>query len=389
MRSLYDKKKLLEVVAQGILYSLVTITKFIFCFLKLLGFLEQSHKRLQYFLYLGAGRRFEKSYCCSAVLLPVLLVALLLLLSVGPLVGFWINYKLPTRKYLAIASDFIDCEDVTHSIQYSLYDNVSITENMDRRDNPDLEIDGYKIARSKLKYHASNFSFSSNWSNDTCSIKTYVPDDYIERPLYMRKNSTITFDLFLKCENFDQASLYLFDDLNKADTFSRNKEAVPEYSLKENLVLGSNRKVFTINKSSYYYVVCEVRCSGKIHYEDNATFQVVYIDNDDYSAANIFRIGQDGMSNNVRVNRNELILCFIRPVSPNTFDFPSTHLTISYTFKPSAIAATILVPLAIIVLVTALCVCTCINKKFQRAQRLRKFFRNQTRPYERVSSRDV
>ena len=323
--------------------------------------------------------RSKKNSCCSIVLPSVVIVvlAVLAILCVGSAIAsaiaFWKKHEIPTRTTLAFASDFIDC---SQSIQYGLYDKVTITQNKHSRDSI-LQVDGYRIARSNLKFHSINFPFSSHWNNMTGDIRTVVPDGYTQRPFYMRENSTISFDLVLTCERFIRAALYLFDNSTKADTFISNKEEDPKYTNKSSLVAGANQVTFSIKTSSYYYVVADVQCDGRVQYADNVTVHVVYIDSDDYkNNSKIFTIGDDEMPTSVGISTSEVILCFINPVTSSK-DSPSTHLTISYSIRAASVVWTAVV-LLVFMAASVLVVCSCIVKLARRCRR------NQTRQYGRL-----
>lgn len=268
----------------------------------------------------------------------------------------------PHFNELALASDVIDC-DILPTQSSWFYSAIEVTESAtdEANDNKDgFQIDVFSVKKSELKYH--NFTdirppFVRPLGKSS-NNRFIVPYNYYNRPWYMRKNSKITlnFDIqtsALKLPN--KAVAYLFNGEQHVNDFIEDSSSTPHYQQKLNILDDlRSTKTFLVNDNGYHFVAVEISTDVGINFMCNVSFNVVYIDRDDYNLTNLEHIPGVGYSitHSLDANGRNLILCFIHHLD---FGSPSIHLVIDYI--PGRIFAfeSLILVLCILVLCGSLC----------------------------------
>ena len=249
----------------------------------------------------------------------------------------------PHFNELAIASDVIDCDVLPVRASW-FYSAITITElaTDEMNDNADgFLIDVFSVKKSELKYHKfTRVRQPFVRSLEKLSKNRFiVPYNYYNRPYYMRHNSNITLQFDIRTslqENALQqlpteAVAYLFNGERHVNDFIEDSTSTPHYEQKLNILedLRSTR-TFSVKNNGYYYVAVEVSTDSGIDFMCNVSFNVFYIDSDDYNLTESLQIEGVGFSvtHPLDVNGRNSILCFIH--NENTFDSISVHLVIDY-----------------------------------------------------------
>ncbi len=298
----------------------------------------------------------------SYLIVCLAIVAATLLLAVNYLYGF---HRL-SESHLAIASDVIDCKHL-NSFQHYLYDTASITETSDtnKMDNPHLQVDVFSVAYSKILYH----NYSLNASTGTIvlergskSMQSFVPIGGYNRPHYLRKGSNITIEVTLQVNALvgGKVTLYLFNNEDSVKDFISDPDSNPRYSSMRDVTLNNGKYVYFIDASDYYYVIVDLRSENKIQFTYNMTFNVVYVDVDDYPHIHKKRIGSNGSTVHEAIDPhgNSMVFCSIPALPPDSLDSFSTHLQIEYAARAKAVVVVtviLVVEFVLFILIWPLC----------------------------------
>ena len=293
--------------------------------------------------------------------IPLVLILSLFIISIALAVKVSHGWKIPSSTHLAYSSDVVDCQDFTNSLQHLLYDNVIVTEKKLDSDNSATEIKIFSIFRDKIIPHfeSQNGTSMVMFTNSRDSKPFLIPDDYFNRPWYLRKNSNITFEVTFHFEDPpSMAQLYLFNNEFDMNSFLKDPRGIPRYIQKLDLL--TDELVFSITENSYYYVVADIQTEHKLYFSVEVKFNIIYIDADDYQDAYRMTLGQDGDTAKVPIDIHgrKRVLCSVSPLPDGSDDSPSTHVVLTYSVRQP----TVVVVIFIFIFINTLCaliVCSC------------------------------
>ena len=265
------------------------------------------------------------------------------------------------NKHLAVAGDVIDC-GVPLARYAWFYSGVMVTLD-EKKDEEGFQIDFFSIEKSRLKYHKITkvpeppFIISLNKSSNNRFI---IPYDYYNRPWYMRKNSNITlnFDFQNPLQLPTKALAYIINHEENIDDFIA--ASTPHYEQKIDILHSLNKTLtVTVNDSGYHYIGVEISSDKNVVFMCNITFNIVYIDADDYElqSTNLRLIDRNGQSRSLPLDDKgiNLTLCSSQT---NIFS-PRIHLNIIHKFADEIKALlgilVVLFVLTVLVIIFILC----------------------------------
>ncbi len=174
----------------------------------------------------------------------------------------------------------------------------------------------------------------------TNQCQYFVPIGGYNRPRYLRKGSNIIIEVTQVDLTMGKVTLYLFNNEDSIKDFISDPDSNPRYSSMRDVTLNNSKYMyFIINDSDYYYVIVDLQSENKIQFTYNMTFNVVYVDVDDYPHTHKKRIGSNGSTVHeaIDLHGNSMVFCSISALPPDSLDSFSTHLQIEYAALAEAV----------------------------------------------------
>ena len=312
----------------------------------------------------GTSRR----YCCTLMVLFAITIPFLVFLFVGITN---VILSLPKSNYnrLAIASDVIDCCDTQEAPL--LYSKVNITEVASDKLNDNkngIPIEVFSVRKNTIRTH----NFTDTHTNFEYTLfrnginRFLIPYNYFNRPWYMRKGSNITVEFALNyTKQPDTAFLYVLKGEHAIQQFLDNNRSEPHYEQKLDIIkIIHKSSTIQINDNGYHYLAMDIIGIKGTVFTSNITFNIVYIDADDYDRENAVKLDGLGDSTIIQLDAQDknTTLCYVHSIDPDKLESPSVHVDIVYIPNLAVKVPLLVAPFVFAMLYAVVVLLCCLNR---------------------------
>ncbi len=275
----------------------------------------------------------------------------------------------PSYNRLAIASDVIDCYDP--QLNPFLYSRINLTEVASDKLNDNangIPIDVFSIRKTEIKNH----NFTDTHTNFEHTLfrnginRFIIPYNYFNRPWYMRRGSNITVEFALNyTKQPDTAFLYVLKGEDGIVKFLEDNQTEPRYEHKLDLFKIVHRSsTIQIYDNGYHFVAMDIVGIKGTVFTSNITFNIVYIDADDYDRENAVAIDHLNDSAIISLDKQnkDATLCFIHSIDPDKLESPSVHIDIVYLPNIAIETTLMVVPFVLALLYVTMLSLLCLKR---------------------------